>query len=268
MILPADYHTHNYLCRHAEGRLIEYAAHAIKRGVAEIGFSDHSPMGQDGFDTWRMLLSELPQYLAMAEEAQKKFPNFPIRIAMEVDFIPGQEEWIKELSQHYPWDYLIGSVHYLDDQWDIDNPEKKALWAKADVNEVWKRYFERLTQAAASGLFNIIGHCDLPKKFNFRPTCDCSEHYRAFLQAAAKTGTAIEINTAGWDKECKEAYPSLEILRMAHEEGVLLTFGSDSHAPNQVGKHFEKALRLAHDAGYTQTVRWCKRQGTLHPLSL
>jgi histidinol-phosphatase (PHP family) len=264
-MLPADYHTHNYLCQHAEGTLTEYAQNAILNGVAEIGFSDHSPMPQDGYDDWRMLLSQLPEYLSMAEEAKAKFPDFPIRVGLEVDYLPEQEDWIRDLAQRYPWDYLIGSVHYLG-SWDIDNPAKIQTWHQSDVNEVWKRYFEVLTRAAASGLFNIIGHADLPKKFNFRPTCDCTTSYRAFLKAAAKTQTAIEINTAGWDKDCHEAYPGMEILRLAHLEGVPLTFGSDSHAPVHVGKYFDKAVILAKQAGYTHSVRFCRRKATFHEL--
>lgn len=266
MKLPADYHTHNYLCRHAEGRLVEYAATAVQRGVAEIGFSDHAPMPTDGYDEWRMLLNELPEYLEMAEEAKKKFPDYTIRVALEVDFLPGQEDWVRDLSERYHWDYLMGSVHYLENGWDIDNPAKKDLWAQSDINSIWKRYFERLTLAAESGLFNIIGHIDLPKKFNYRPTCDCTSLYRNFLKAAAKTGTAIEINTAGWDKECKEAYPSFDILSMAHTEDVPLTFGSDSHSPHSVGNYFDKALSLARQAGYTHSIRLSGRKPSSHPL--
>ena len=134
------------------------------------------------------------------------------------------------------------------------------------MNEVWKRYFEVLTQAAASGLFNIIGHADLPKKFNFRSTCNCTASYQTFLKAAAKTQTAIEINTSGWDKDCREAYPGMDILRLAHIEGVPLTFGSDSHSPVHVGKYFDKAVLLAKQAGYTHSVRFCRRKATFHEL--
>lgn len=266
MKLPPDYHTHCYLCRHATGRPVEYAAAAIQNGNAEIGFSDHAPLQTDGYDEWRMLASELPQYLEMIEEARKRFPDFPIRAGMEVDFIPGHEDWIRELAHRYPWDYFIGSVHYLDNKWDIDNPEKKYLWLQADVNDVWHQYFERLTRAAESGLFNILGHCDLPKKFNFRPTCDCSALHRTFLKAAAKTGTAIEINTSGWEKECHEAYPSLDILTIAHTEGVALSFGSDSHASSEVGRHFAKAITLAKQAGYTHSIYINQRKIETRPL--
>ena len=125
-----------------------------------------------------------------------------------------------------------------------------------------------MTLAAESGLFNIIGHVDLPKKFNFRPTCDCASLHKKFLKAAAKTGTAIEINTAGWDKECQEAYPSFDILQMAHSEGVPLSFGSDSHSPHHVGNHFDRAVALARQAGYTHSISLCKREVTSHPFSL
>ena len=125
MNLPPDYHTHNYLCRHAEGKLTEYAKAALQIGVAEIGFSDHAPMEQDPFDSWRMLRTELPCYLQMLEQARTEYPQLTIRAGLEVDYIPGMESWIKELAGLYDWDYFIGSVHYLDNGWDIDNPEKK-----------------------------------------------------------------------------------------------------------------------------------------------
>ena len=124
MNLPPDYHTHNYLCRHAEGKLTEYAKAALQIGVAEIGFSDHAPMEQDPFDSWRMLRTELPCYLQMLEQARTEYPQLTIRAGLEVDYIPGMESWIKELAGLYDWDYFIGSVHYLDNGWDIDNPEK------------------------------------------------------------------------------------------------------------------------------------------------
>lgn len=268
--LPADYHTHNYLCRHAVGTLTEYAAAAEQIGVAEIGFSDHAPMAENDYDDWRMELSQLEIYKQMLAQAKADHPRLTIRAGLEVDYIQGHEPWIKKLASLYNWDYLIGSVHYLEDRgWDIDNPEKRHLWLKNAPNTVWKRYFEILTQAADSGLFNIIGHCDLPKKFGNRPTCSNEEiisWIRPFLKAAARTQTAIEINTSGWEKDCREQYPSHPILKTAFEENVPLTFGSDSHAPGEVGRHFSKAVELAKSVGYTQTARFCQRKLTFHPL--
>ncbi|HYG34422.1 MAG TPA: PHP domain-containing protein, partial [Clostridia bacterium] len=83
MPLPADYHTHTPLCRHATGEPVELAVQAVKLGLDEIGFSDHAPMPQDNFDDWRMNASDLEAYVAKVEEARRKFPELTIRLALE-----------------------------------------------------------------------------------------------------------------------------------------------------------------------------------------
>ena len=85
------------------------------------------------------------------------------------------------------------------------------------------RSFERLTLAAESKLFEIIGHADLPKKFGHRPTHDGSSLYEKFLTAAKKSDCAIELNTAGLRKDCREIYPSRQILELAFQKGVPIT---------------------------------------------
>ena len=147
MALPADYHMHTPLCRHAVGGPIQYAARALQVGLTEIGFSDHSPMQQDGFDDWRMDLAQLDEYVASVRAAQKAHPSLTIKLALEVDYIPGHEDWIRDLATRHPWDYFIGSVHYVSESWDLDNPKKLSQWRERDPFEVWTAYFERLTMA-------------------------------------------------------------------------------------------------------------------------
>ena len=259
MTMPADYHMHTPLCRHAVGEPVEYARHAVACGLTEIGFSDHSPMPQDDFDAWRMFDLQLDEYVAKVQLAQAAFPQLTIRLALEVDYLPGHEDWIRALAQRHPWDYFIGSVHYVSDSWDIDNPAKLSEWKKRDAFDVWRVYFERLSQAAQSGLFEIIGHCDLPKKFNIRPTQDCTALYEMFLDAAAQAGCAIELNTAGLRKDCREIYPARNILELAFQKNVPITFGSDAHAPEEVGMAFPEAVRLAKSVGYQTTLRFKNR---------
>ena len=179
---------------------------------------------------------------------------------MEVDYLPGHEGWIKELTVRHPWDYLIGSVHYISESWDIDNPKKISEWKKRDPYEVWSIYFDRLTQAADSRLFEILGHADLPKKFCFYPEQDCTELYRKFLRTAHRTETALELNTAGLRKDCREIYPSQSIVNLAYEEKDMITFGSDAHAPQDVGMNFEEAAASARQAGYSQSCRFTGRK--------
>ncbi len=260
MQLPADYHMHTPLCRHAVGEPVDYARCAEAAGLTEIGFSDHSPMLRDDFDNWRMFDRQLDEYVAKVQLAQKNFPQLTIRLALEVDYLPGQEEWIQKLAARHPWDYFIGSVHYVSESWDIDNPAKLSEWKKRDAFEVWKIYFERLAMAAESKLFDIIGHADLPKKFGIRPTQDCTPLYAHFLDAVAKSNCAIELNTAGLRKDCKEIYPCRELLQLAFAKHVPITFGSDAHVPEEVGMNFIEAMELARATGYSETCRFKQRQ--------
>jgi histidinol-phosphatase (PHP family) len=260
MSLPADYHMHTPLCRHAVGEPTDYAAQAVKLGFTEIGFSDHNPMIRDDYDDWHMRQDELDEYVEKVRKAQKDHPGLTIKLALEVDYLPGHEPWIRDLAARHPWDYFIGSVHYVSDAWDLDNPKKISEWKKRDPLEVWTVYFERLTRAAESGLFEIIGHADLPKKFCFYPETDCTPLFDRLLAAARQHDVAIEINTAGLRKDCKEMYPSRHIVQMAAQKGVALTFASDAHAPAEVGMNFAEALELARSAGYTHRRRFTQRK--------
>ena len=260
MLRPADYHMHTPLCRHATGEPGEYAARAVAIGLTEIGFSDHSPMPRDNFDNWRMYAGQLDEYVAKVRQAQKDFPNLTIRLALEVDYLPGCEDWIRGLAARHPWDYFIGSVHYVSDSWVIDDPQQLSEWKHRTAAEVWSAYFDRLTLAAESGFFEIIGHVDLPKKFGHRPPTDCAPLYEKFLNAARRHNCAIELNTAGLRKDCHEIYPSRQILELAFQKGVPITFGSDAHAPGEVGMNFAEAIRLARDVGYQESCRFTRRK--------
>src|SRR5438132_12401571 len=131
-----------------------------------------------------------------------------------MDFIPGQEDWIRQLVARHSWDYIIGAVHYISDSWDLDNPKKISQWKGRDPFEVWTAYFERLTLAAESGLFEIIAHADLCKKFCFYPQEDCAPLFTRFLKSVKKNGLAMELNMAGLRKDCKAIYPSATIVQM------------------------------------------------------
>ncbi len=266
MPLPADYHMHTPLCGHASGEPVAYARHAVEVGLTEIGFSEHSPMPRDDFDDWRMRTDQLDEYVEKVRRAQRDFPQLAIRLALEVDYLPDHLDWIRDLAARQPWDYFIGSVHYVAEGWAVDNPHKLSEWKNRDPWEVWSVYFERLTMAAETGLFEIIGHADLPKKFGHRPGRNCKPLYERFLTAAKRHNCAIEINTAGLRKECHEIYPSREILTLAFQHGVPITFGSDAHAPEEVGMGFAEAVALARSAGYSTHLRFAQRNATLFEL--
>ncbi|NJK90577.1 MAG: histidinol-phosphatase HisJ family protein [Blastochloris sp.] len=246
-----DYHMHTPLCRHAVGHPRDYVAQGISVGLQEIGFSDHNPMPVS-FDDWRMAPDELPAYVQLVQEAREDFPDFPIRLGLECDFIPGYETHLRHLATCADFDYLIGAVHYIRDDWDVDNPHKRNLWRELPLEEVWKRYFALYTQAASSGLFDFLAHPDLVKKFGDRPSGDLKPYYEECLNAAADCHVALELNTAGLRKDVAEIYPSREFLEMAHARNIPILINSDAHAPAEVGLNFDQALDLARSVGYTQ----------------
>ncbi len=257
-----DYHLHTPLCRHAAGWPVDFASVALDKGFSEIGFADHNPMPEP-FDDWRMLLDELPRYLAAVETARKQFPELTIRLGLECDFLPGRESWIESLAAMADWDYLIGSVHYLPEGWEVDNPKYIGRYASGDVEAIWTEYWLAYEKCIRSKLFDFVAHPDLPKKFGFRPAGDLRRFYEASIAALAETGLAFEINTAGLRKDCRELYPSQEFVEMAFAAGAPLLINSDAHDPAELGSHFSEAVDSARRAGYKELARFARRKRTL-----
>ena len=265
----ADYHTHTPLCRHAEGNPIDYAKKARELGLDEIGFSDHSPMDVDGFDDWRMLKSEFPAYLESIQEARENISNIPIKLGLEIDYFEDGHDWIERLSQMADYDYLIGSVHYIAPGFDIDNPKWIGRWSGiAEVEDIWEEYWKIYTKCVRSGFFDIMAHPDLPKKFGHKPSGSLKRFYEPVIEAAVEANVCIEINTAGWRKDCNEQYPDREFLEMMLEADIPLSINSDAHKPSEVGTNFEQAAKLAADIGFSKTVRFNKRKRTEVPFIL
>ena len=256
--MRTDYHLHTPLCGHATGAPRDYVLAAQKAGLAEIGFSDHNPMPTQ-FDDWRMGPDQLPEYLALIAEARREFPRYPVRLGLECDFIPGQEDPIRDLAGRAEWDYLIGSVHYITPDWDVDNPKHLKRWQEHPVEEIWQAYFNAYTKMAESCLFDFLAHPDLVKKFGHRPEGDLAKFYRPALDAIAEAGTVLEVSTAGLRKEVREIYPSREFLAAAHARHIPIVINSDAHAPGEVAYEFDQAYALAREIGYTHVMRFRHR---------
>jgi histidinol-phosphatase (PHP family) len=256
-----DYHMHTRLTD-GTGEPADYARVAIERRLDEIGCSDHAPLGNRDTD-WTMKLKDLETYVGWVREAQKQLPQLSIKLGLEVDFIPGRQDWVRELAGLYPWDYFLGSVHYIGD-WPVDRSAED--WKDQDVEERWRQYFNLWTQAARTRLFDSLAHPDLPKKFNLRPTTDFTAVYEDALQVVAEADVAIEISTAGLRKLCREIYPSGQFLQIARRLGVPITLGSDSHIPQDVGLDFNEAVALGRACGYDKICRFTQRKRDLLPL--
>ena len=260
MIPISDYHMHTPLCGHATGEPREYAQGALDAGLEEIGFSDHAPFVHTEDPNVTMNIKQLSEYYRMIEDVRKEYSNnLRIKIAIEADYIPGYEDKTKALLDDYPYDYVIGSVHFIKD-WGFDDPSQREQWNQKDINQVYRDYYQLLRQCAQTGMYDIMGHVDLVKKFGHRATEDFSKEVQKTAEVFKECGVAVEINTAGLRKPAKEMYPSLDCLKIYGDAGVLLTFGSDAHDPKDVGKDFDKAVELALAAGYSEYVLFETRE--------
>ena len=255
-----DYHIHTPLCGHATGEMDAYVQQALRCQLQEIGFSDHLPMFKWGKPEYAMAFDDLPEYVRRVQELQRQYPQLPIKLGIEADYYaPDVEAQTRDLLAQYPFDYVYGSVHLLDG-WPLDDPRFLHQWASRDVNQVYEEYFARLRQAARSGLFDILAHVDLVKKFGYRPTTDLSEMVDHTAQVIKASGVAVEINTSGLRRPVGEIYPTPELLCLFKQYDVPVVFGSDAHKPEEVGCDFDRARAYACDAGYTESMIFTQRK--------
>ncbi len=264
--MPADYHMHTPLCNHAVGEPEEYARRALEAGLGEIGFSDHTPMPTTYDPDWRMTIAQLPEYVEKVLRCRRAFPELSIKLGLESDFHPGTEEFVREVIGRVPFDYVIGSIHYLGD-WGFDNPEKAHLFEGRDVYPIYEQYYGLVEGLARTRMFDILGHPDVIKKFGHRPSRDYEALELRALDAVAGAGMALDINTSGLRRPAKEIYPSLRILKAARARDIGITFGSDAHEPARVGDAFDRAVALAREAGYTHSRRYVARRFERVPLA-
>lgn len=256
-----DYHTHTKLCKHAEGVAEDYVRKALELGLDEIGCSDHSPL-PNGFDIeHRMTVGEFTNsYRPWVNEAKEKFDKkIKVKYGIEADYLPGTEVFMGKFLDENDFDYVIGSVHFLG-EWGFDNYKNVYRYEEKDVYDVYVEYFTALKNAAASGLFDIVGHCDVVKVFGYRPDRDYTDVLRDTMKAIKENDLVVEINTSGLRKPVREIYPSEKILEMIREMRIPLTLGSDSHKPEDVGRDFDRAVELVRKYGDGKITLFEKRQ--------
>ena len=243
-----DYHTHTARCGHAVGRPSEYVEAARAAGLLSLGIADHLPLLPTPDPDLAMDMCELDDYVAEVRALMDAHPGF-VLLGVEADYRRGTVEEVAGLLAAQPFDYVIGSVHFLG-EWGFDDPRQVAEYGGRDIDAAWMEYFELVGEAAESGLFTILGHLDLMKKFGYRPTRALDRELERLVERIARSGVLVEINTAGLHKPVGEAYPSPHVLGLLHEAGVGITFGSDAHRPAEVGRDFAHAVALARSAGY------------------
>jgi histidinol-phosphatase (PHP family) len=261
-----DYHTHHVRCGHAVGQLEQYIQQAIEIHLDQIGLSDHMPLLHVDPATYysgmAMPREELPSYVEECFTLREKYKSLiDIRIGLEGDYIEGYEAEIESFINAYPWDYVIGSVHFLG-EWDISDSRQLAGWEGKDVFQVYQQYYDAVQKAVRTGFYDFIGHLDVIKRFGYKPLQDTWELEKETLDCIRNYGMAIELNTSGLRMPCAEMFPSQRILQYSFEQGIPVTLGSDAHQPERLGQYFEEAKQLLKTIGFNKIVTFSSRKKT------
>ncbi len=254
-----DLHNHTPLCNHAKGSPREFVLKAIEESIEIFGFSDHAPMDFD--KKYRMGFSQMQGYEQEILNLKDEFKEqIDIRLGYEVDFLPG---FLDERVLNAKVDYLIGSVHFIN-KWGFDNPEFIGEYKNRNIDKIYQDYFDAIAAMAKSGHFNIIGHLDLIKVFNYRPKKDVRLIAKDAIKAIKQANLTVELNSAGLRKPVKEIYPSRKLLEMCYENSIDITFGSDAHKLEQIGFGYPQSAELAKEIGYNICVSYINKDKQLH----
>jgi histidinol-phosphatase (PHP family) len=249
-----DYHVHTHYCRHAVGRLEEYARSAFQRGLTEICFTPHVPLpvfrpGAFG-GRLRMDPAEFPRYMEEVEEVRGMFPGLTILAGVEADYVEGTEEYLRDFLSRWPLDLVLMSIHFVrkwpDPWWVFELPPDRG-----PVERIYDDYLEALQAGAETGLFDCVAHFDLIKQVGAPLLASHRARVERIITVCRDRGMSAEVNVSGIRKAVGEPFPSWEIVHRMVELGLPLVPGADAHEPALVGQGLETldGLRLVRYRG-------------------
>ncbi|HUK82458.1 MAG TPA: histidinol-phosphatase [Verrucomicrobiae bacterium] len=266
MPIQCDYHMHTPLCKHATGPMEAYVERAIDLGLREIGFSDHNPLPRGLAANVRMAEGELDYYVNRVLDLRFQYRGkIDVLLGLEMDYVEGLETYCEQQIAQHPWDYVIGSIHYLDPECRIGSWPRNFAGTAA---ELLVRYLELMRRLTRSGLCDIIAHLDVPKRAGYRAE-EFADELSATLQEIKRADICIEINTSGFrhpELPQPQPYPSLPIVEQVLALDIPLTVNSDAHAPEQVGLEFDRIERWLLQKGCKQLARFDRRERASYPL--
>jgi histidinol-phosphatase (PHP family) len=289
-----DYHVHIHPHRETAGApppgefpadyIDRYVEVALARGATEVGFVEHlyrCVESQAALGQWwkkdphphlvkemdeimaRELDMSLDRYVDAILDAKAR--GLPVKLGLEVDFEPGTEQKVMDLIAPYPWDYLVGSVHWIGAWWFL-RPSGPAEYARRGVRRAFEEYFELTTALAATGMVDSLGHVDVIKVAGLVPDGSLRYLWEPAVEATARSGMAVEISSQGLLRTIKEIYPAPAFLDLFHAAGVPITLGSDAHSPDESAFGYAEIIAAARRAGYTEYLRFDTRRRLPTPL--
>lgn len=269
---------------YSEDWLDLYLIRAKQLGLKEVGIVDHLYRFADARDyyekhihlekdrlgnmqrKWLTQVSSVPSMDAFIEriESQKEKweeEGVTLKLGIEADFFPGGEEKLERLLEGKPWDYVIGSVHFIKG-WGFDNPEATYKFEEENLLDLYETHTSYVRQAIESELFDIIAHLDNLKVFSYRPDEKYLQtYYEAIAATLKKHDLASEINTGlSYRYPIKEACPSPYYLQTLARHDVPITLSSDAHYPDDLGRNLKDAATQMKAAGYKEAAAFSRRE--------
>jgi histidinol-phosphatase (PHP family) len=248
-----------------------YRDAATERGIAELGVSEHIYRFRQALSVWRHPFWERYAHDDLDEYCRFVREETDLRLGIEADFVFGAEDRLANLLAERDLDYVVGSVHFLrEGAVDMDD---YSVWSSGrSAEDIWRRYFQMIGEAAASGLFDILAHPDLVKYWGPArrehplPAGDLRRYYELAIDGIVESGIAVEVSTAGLRKPAGEIYPAPAFLEMCLEAGAPIALSSDAHRPQDVGADYDQALELLRRLGVRELCVFDRRERRLAPI--
>lgn len=264
MKIPHDYHLHSLFSGDNQSTMQSMCEAAIERDIPEICFTEH-------FDVHPKeplrLQFPLKDWANELERCRQLFAGqLIIRAGLEFSEPHKAPPEGLALLERYPFDLIIGSLHWVGDQVVFD-PE----YFKRPMDEAYQQYFIELEHMTQIGGFDILGHLDIVARLGYEiykqytPT-RYETLIRPVLQNCIDNQIAIDVNAGNIRRPLGRLLPDIEILRWYVEMGgKQVIFSSDAHKPEQVGVGLERAVAAAQAVGLHQTLQYEGRQAGYVP---
>lgn len=281
-----DLHLHLENYEYTPQSIAQFLLHGSERGISEFGFSEHSHHFKQFKDMYfrnaildesdigefqqrwlnqgkKSFIYDLDDYVELIETEKSK--GHPIKLGIEVCYFPGEEEFLKNLLAKYPFDYIIGSVHWLNG-WAFDM--KAELWQGKDVDAVFSQYLDHFVQSIESRLFQTVAHPFSCQVFGAEPkNFDWDQAFLKIALAAKANQVAIEMNSGlAYRYPFKRITPPIGLLLKGSQLACDFSLGSDAHKAEDCGRGLAYFHRLSQDLGLNYLVNFCRLERIEIPL--
>jgi histidinol-phosphatase (PHP family) len=255
----ADCHVHTQWSWDAEaGDMMATCERALDAGLRVVAFTEHADFNE--LDSHPRAVVDMPGYLESIAECRERFPTLVIQTGVELGQPHLHTAETAALLAAAPdgIDRVLGSVHVamVDGQLVDVSGVRPRIAARAWPDVVRSSLSTTLDLVTSGAPFEVLAHLDYAKRYwphdemPYDETVFTAE-YHAVLEAAARRGLVLEINTTRGAPAQRGLGPGLPVLRQWHQlGGAAVSFGSDSHDPTRVGRGLAAAASLAHQAGF------------------